>query len=898
MINDETKTTVPTTISGASSEGVIPPPVVPPVSGGAGGNGGNPRGITNLDINKEMRDAYLQYSMSVIVGRALPDVRDGLKPVHRRVLYAMHDLNNTHDKPYKKSARVVGDVIGKYHPHGDTAAYDTIVRMAQDFSLRYPLIDGQGNFGSIDGDSPAAQRYTEIRMTELAEALLEDIDKETVPFQPNYDDSLLLPSILPAKFPNLLVNGSAGIAVGMATNIPPHNLGEVIDACIFLIRNADCTIDDLMGFIPGPDFPTAGVIAGREGIISAYKKGAGIITVQAVAEIVPHKDREQIIITELPYQVNKAKLIETIADLVRDKKIEGISDIRDESSREGMRVVITLKRDENANVMLNRLYKYTQLSVSFGIRLLALDKRLQPVTFNLKSMLEAFIEHRQDVVTKRCIFELKKAEGRLHILEGLKKALDLIDEVVATIRASKEAATAKLNLIEKFAFSEKQAQAILEMRLQRLTGLEKQKILDEMAELDKLVTWLKDVLSDVRKIYDIIVGELEEIKKRHDNPRRTQLVGDNSDIEDEDLIKSESMVITMTDTGYIKRIPLDEYRNQKRGGKGLKGMETREEDFVSHIFVADTKTWLLFFTDKGKLFWVKVHKLPLGNRTSKGKAIANVISLAPKEKVQAVLPIESFSADKFVVMMTEKGVIKKTSLDAFSNPMSKGIIALTTDLDDQVIDAKISDGKSDIFVATREGMSIRFDEGDVRAMGRQARGVRGMTLGKDDAVVGFEIFEKGTKSLVMMVTENGYGKRTPIDEYRIQSRGGVGIITQKTSERVGLVVGTRSVVDTDEVMIMTDKGQTLRTNCSSISIIGRVAQGVRLINTKADEKVTGIALIAQEDGASSSGSSDENGEGGETESESESVSTGAADTSETNTGGEEGEADDNAPVEE
>ncbi len=818
------------------------------VNGNGGGNG-NSRGIANVDINKEMQEAYLQYSMSVIVGRALPDVRDGLKPVHRRALFAMHELSNTHDKPYKKSARVVGDIIGKYHPHGDVAAYDTIVRMAQEFSLRYPLVDGQGNFGSIDGDSPAAQRYTEVRMTELAEALLEDIDKETVPFGPNYDDSLMLPLILPAKFPNLLVNGSTGIAVGMATNIPPHNLREVIDGCVHLIRHPEASIDELMRFIPGPDFPTHGVIAGREGIMQAYKKGAGIITLQAVAEIVATKDREEIIVNEIPYQVNKAKLIESIADLVRDKKIEGISDIRDESSREGMRIVITLKRGENASVILNRLYKFTQMQVSFGIRMLALDSRLQPVTFNLKGMLEAFIDHRKDVVTKRCIFELKKAEARLHILEGLQKALDQIDAVVSTIRQSREAAIAKVNLMDKFAFSDKQAQAILEMRLQRLTGLERDKILEEIGELKKFVTWLKDVLSDVAKIYDIIVGELEEIKKKYGDERRTKITGDTTDIEDEDLIASEDMVIVMTDTGYIKRIPLDEYRTQKRGGKGLKGMETREEDFVSHIFVADTKTWLLFFTDKGKLFWVKVHKLPQGHRTSKGKAIANVLSLSPNEKVAAILPVEKFSEDRFVVMLTEKGVIKKTSLDHFSNPRPSGIIALTTDLEDQVIDAKISNGKSDIFVATREGMSIRFDEGDVRAMGRTARGVKGVTLGKSDAVVGLEILDRASKATILMVTENGFGKRTPIDEYRTQSRGGSGIITQKTTDKVGNVVGTRSVLDTDEVMITTDKGQVIRMMCSDISIVGRNTQGVKLINLNPDEKVTGLALIT-EDGSS------------------------------------------------
>lgn len=800
-------------------------------------------GISRVDINREMQDAYLQYSMSVIVGRALPDVRDGLKPVHRRILFAMHELSNTHDKPYKKSARVVGDVIGKYHPHGDAAAYDTMVRMAQDFSLRYPLVDGQGNFGSIDGDSPAAARYTEVRMTELAEALLEDIEKETVPYGPNYDDSLLIPLILPSKFPNLLVNGSTGIAVGMATNIPPHNLGEVIDGCVHLIRNPNCSIDELIEKIPGPDFPSAGVISGREGIISAYKKGAGIISLQAVAEIVNVKDREEIIVTEIPYQVNKAKLIESIADLVRDKKIEGISDIRDESSREGMRIVILVKRGENASVVLNRLYKYTQMQTSFGIRMLALDSKNQPRTFDLKSMLEAFVEHRQNVVTKRCIFELKKAEARAHLLEGLKKALDIIDAVVSTIRESKEAQTAKSNLMERFGFSDRQAQAILEMRLQRLTGLERQKIIDELLEIEKQIAWLKSVLSDVQKIYDIIVEELEEIKAKFSNPRRTQITGDASDLDDEDLIANEQMVVVMTDTGYIKRIPLDEYRIQKRGGKGLKGAETREEDFVTEIFVANTHTMLLVFTNKGKLFWLKVHKLPLGNRTSKGKAIANVLSLSNTEKVRAILPTDKFDEDRFVVMLTEKGIIKKTALDAFSNPRPSGIIALTTDLDDNVIDAKLSNGKCDVFVATKEGMSIRFDEGDVRPMGRSARGVKGVTLGKDDIVVGMEILDKTSKATILMVTENGYGKRTPIDEYRVQSRGGVGIITQKTTDKVGAVVGTRMVLDTDELMITTDKGQTIRMNASDISVLGRNTQGVRLITLNPDEKVTGIATI-------------------------------------------------------
>jgi DNA gyrase subunit A len=805
------------------------------------------KGITVVDINKEMRDAYLQYSMSVIVGRALPDVRDGLKPVHRRVLFAQHEMSNTHDKPYKKSARVVGDVIGKYHPHGESAVYDAMVRMAQDFSLRYPLVDGQGNFGSIDGDSPAAQRYTEVRMTRLAEELLVDIEKKTVPFSPNYDDSLEIPQVLPAKFPNLLVNGSAGIAVGMATNIPPHNLGEVLDGCIHLIDNPDCNIDELIERIPGPDLPSAGIIAGREGILQAYKKGKGIITIKAVATIETKKDHEQIIITEIPYQVNKAKLIESIADLVKDKVIEGISDIRDESSREGMRVVIQIKRNENASVILNRLFKYTQLQVSFGIIMLALDSKNQPVTFDLKGVLKAFVEHRRDVVTKRCLFELNKALDKAHILEGLKKALDAIDEVIATIKKAADAQKAKVDLISKFQFSDRQATAILEMRLQRLTGLEREKIEKELDELLKQISHLRFVLSDVKEIFNIIKNELIEIKEKYSDERRTKIEGSDEEILDEDLIADEQVIVTFTKTGYIKRISVDEYRVQKRGGKGLKGMETREEDFVTDIFSTSTKTTLLIFTNKGKLFWCKVHKLPPGNRISKGKAIANVVTLGTEEKVMAILPVDSFVENQYVVMVTKNGIIKKTSLDAFSNQRAGGIIALTTDLDDVVIDAKISDGNSDIFLATKQGMSIRFNEADVRAMGRSARGVKGITLGKDDVVVGMEVFSNSTTETILMVTEQGYGKRSAKDEYRIQSRGGVGIITQKTTDKVGLVVGTKKVTDAHELIISTDKGQVIRTRIKEISVLGRNTQGVRLINLEnKDEKVSSLAIIVDE----------------------------------------------------
>ncbi|MGE0763224.1 MAG: DNA gyrase subunit A [Bdellovibrionales bacterium] len=804
-------------------------------------------GVSDVDINKEMREAYLQYSMSVIVGRALPDVRDGLKPVHRRCLFAMNELSNTHDKPYKKSARIVGDVIGKYHPHGDMSVYDTIVRMAQDFSLRYPLVDGQGNFGSVDGDSPAAARYTEIRMTKLTEELLADIEKDTVPFGWNYDDSLLIPQILPAKFPNLLVNGSSGIAVGMATNIPPHNLGEVIDGCIALIKNPETTLDEIIRLIPGPDFPTAGVIAGANGILSAYKTGRGVINLKAVAEIEMKKDREEIIVTEIPYQVNKAKLIESMADLVKDKKIEGIADIRDESSREGMRIVIQLKRGENAQVVLNRLYKFTQMQVSFGIIMLALDARNQPKVFNLKEVLEAFITHRKDVVTRRCIFDLRKAEARAHILEGLKKALDQIDAVIATIRAAKEADVAKENLMSKFSFSDKQAVAILEMRLQRLTGLERQKILDELAEVSKTIAWLKKVLGDVGEIYKLIMGELEEIKKNFSDPRRTKIERSGEELQDEDLIAREEMVVSMTQAGYIKRIPVDEYRVQKRGGKGLKGAETREEDFVNRVFVADTLTMILAFSDRGKMYWLKVHQIPLGSRTSKGKAINNIVNLSPGETIRTILPISQFTAEHFVVMLTQKGTIKKTSLESFSKPRPSGLIALTIELDDNLSDAKISTGNDDIFIVTKDGMSIRFDENEVRAMGRTARGVRGISLAKDDIVIGMEVIAKDSKETVLMVTKNGYGKRTSMEEYRLQGRGGVGIITQKTTDKVGDVVSARLVTDQEQILIMTNNGQSIRTSCKEISVLGRNTQGVRLMNLKDDETVTSVAALAEED---------------------------------------------------
>lgn len=804
--------------------------------------------ITDIDINKEMQDAYLQYSMSVIVGRALPDVRDGLKPVHRRVLFAMHELSNHHNKPYKKSARVVGDVIGKYHPHGDTAVYDTMVRMAQEFSLRDPLIDGQGNFGSIDGDSPAAQRYTEVRMTRLAEELLEDIDKETVSWGPNYDDSLMIPLVLPAKFPNLLVNGSSGIAVGMATNIPPHNLGEVVDGCLALIQDPTTTNEALIKMIPGPDFPTAAVISGRAGIHEAYARGKGIITLKAVAEIIEKKDRQFIVVNEIPYQVNKAKLIESIATLVKDKKIEGISDIRDESSREGMRILIALKRGENPQVILNRLYKFTQMQVSFGIIMLALDARNQPKMWSLREMLEAFIEHRKDVVTRRCIYDLKKTEAKAHILEGLKKALDHIDDVIQTIKQSREVKLARTALMTKFAFSEIQAQAILDMRLQKITGLERDKINEELEEAMKHIAWLKKVLGDVQEIYKIITEELTVIKEKYATPRRTRIEAKENEIIEEDLITSEDVVVSITNSGFIKRISLDEYRLQKRGGKGLKGADNREEDFVSKIFAANTLTTILCISNLGKMYWLKVHKIPQGSRTSKGKAIANVLNLATGETIQAFLPVQDFDTNKFIWMVTEKGIIKKTSLEKFSRPRPSGLIALTIEDNDKLMEAKIGGESDHIFLSTAQGMSIRFEDAKVRPMGRSARGVKGISVSdRNDKVVGMDIIPSDCKESILVVTQKGYGKRTTVEEYRSQGRGGVGIITQKVSDKVGDVVSVRLVTDKDQVMITTDKGQSIRMKVSDISVLGRNTQGVRLINLNDGEMVTGIALLSDDD---------------------------------------------------
>jgi len=799
-----------------------------------------------VNIEDEMKKSYMDYAMSVIIGRALPDVRDGLKPVHRRILYAMQELGNDWNKPYKKSARVVGDVIGKYHPHGDMAVYDAIVRMAQDFSLRYPLIDGQGNFGSVDGDSPAAMRYTEIRMAKLASELLADIDKETVDFVPNYDESLLEPSVLPAKFPNLFVNGSSGIAVGMATNIPPHNLVETVNALIALIDNPDISIEELMTHVPGPDFPTGGFIYGREGIRSAYETGKGVIQVRARALIERDRkgERENIIITELPYQTNKAKLIERVAELIQEKAIEGISDIRDESDREGMRVVIELKRNEVAEVVLNQLFKHTQMQTSFGIILLAIHQN-QPKLLSLKELLRLFVEHRKEVVTRRTLFDLHKAEARAHILEGLKKALDEIDAVIATIRASKTPKEAKEQLMSRFALSDEQAQAILDMRLQRLTNLEQQKILEEYQETIKLIDRLKTLLSSERLILNVIKEELTEIRDTYGDERRTEIVDVAPEIRIEDLIAEEDMVVTITHSGYIKRNPISLYRSQHRGGKGKVGIHVKEEDFVEDLFIASTHDYMLFFTDAGKIHWRKVHEIPEGGRLARGKAIVNLLELGPGEKVTTILALKEFSKGKFITFVTKNGVIKKTPLEAYSNPRSGGIIAIALDEGDELIATKLTDGKQHLFIGTRFGKAIHFPETQVRVSGRVARGIRAIRLSKGDDVVGMEVV--GPHTQILTVTEHGFGKRTEASEYRVQNRGGSGIFTVKRTARTGDVIGIMTVQDEDEIMLIANKGRIIRLRAGDVRLQGRNTQGVRLIDLEEGERVVGVARLAEKE---------------------------------------------------
>ncbi len=799
-----------------------------------------------VNIEDEMKKSYMDYAMSVIIGRALPDVRDGLKPVHRRILYAMNELNNDWDKPYKKSARIVGDVIGKYHPHGDMAVYDAIVRMAQDFSLRYPLIDGQGNFGSIDGDPPAAMRYTEIRMSKLTGELLADIDKETVDFVPNYDESLVEPVVLPSKFPNLIVNGSSGIAVGMATNIPPHNLVETINALIVLIENPEISIEELMAHLPGPDFPTAGFIYGKEGIRQAYETGKGVIQLRARAIIERDRkgERENIVITELPYQTNKAKFIERVAELVQEKVMEGISNIRDESDREGMRVVVELKRNEVAEVILNQLYKHTQMQTSFGIILLAIHQN-QPKLLSLKEMLQLFVQHRQVVVTRRSLFDLKKAEARAHILEGLKKAIDQIDAVIAMIKASKTPKEAKDRLVERFAFSEEQAQAILEMRLQRLTNLEQHKIVEEYEETIKLINRLKALLASERLILNLIKEELTSIRDAYGDERHTEIVDVAPEIKIEDLIAEEDMVVTITHTGYIKRNPISLYRSQHRGGKGKVGINVKEEDFVEDLFIASTHDYILFFTDAGKIHWMKVHELPQAGRLTRGKAIVNLLNLSPQEKVTTILPLKEFAKGKFITFMTKKGIIKKSALEAYSNPRVGGIIAINLDEGDELISTKLTDDQQHLFIGTKLGKAIHFPENQIREIGRTARGIRGIKISKQDEVVGMEVVAPHTQ--ILTVTEHGYGKRTKASEYRVQNRGGTGIFTVKRTQKTGDVVGIKTVTDEDELMVISDQGKIIRLRATDIPIQGRSTQGVRLITVEEGERVVAVGRLAEKE---------------------------------------------------
>ncbi|MEJ2033089.1 MAG: DNA gyrase subunit A [Deltaproteobacteria bacterium] len=805
---------------------------------------------TSISIEKELQKSYLDYAMSVIVGRALPDVRDGLKPVHRRALFAMRELNNYHNRPYLKSARIVGDVIGKYHPHGDTAVYDTIVRLAQNFSMRYPLVDGQGNFGSIDGDSPAAMRYTEARMTRLDQQLIADLDKETVDFSPNYDNSLLEPVVFPTKIPNLLINGAAGIAVGMATNIPPHNLTEVMNGLIALIDDPNVTVNQLMEIITGPDFPTGAFICGRAGIREAYETGRGSILMRSRTHVETKEkgNREAIIITEIPYQQNKAVLVEKIAALVKDKRVESISEVRDESDRHGMRIVLELKRGENAEVVINQLYKLSPLQRTFGIIFLGIVNN-RPEVLNIKQILEQFILHRKTIIYRRTAYDLKKAEERAHILEGLKLAIENLDEVVQLIKESPNPAEAKAGLIDRFALSEVQAQSILDMRLQRLTGLEREKIITEYEELLKQIAWFKQVLSDESLVMKIIRDEFIEIREQYGDERRTEIIDAPDEILPEDLIQEEEMVVTVTHAGYIKRNPADLYRAQRRGGKGITGAVTLEEDFVSNLYLASTHDTFMFFTNFGKVFWRKVYEIPQVSRTARGKAIVNLLDLAPKEKVAAILKVQSFEPAEdghyHIMMVTKKGIVKRTVIQEFSRPIRRGKIALTIRDNDEIVSAVLTNGANDILLVSRNGLSVRFHETDVRSMGRIASGVKGMTLGKDDEVVGVVVLEPESETSILTVTENGYGKRTPAADYPVRHRGGKGVIAIRASERNGKVVRAMPVVDEDEVMMVTDGGKIIRMNMADTRVIGRNTQGVRLINLAEGEKVVGIDCLAE-----------------------------------------------------
>jgi DNA gyrase subunit A len=816
------------------ADDITPPPSPPPPPS-------SPNFVA-VNIEDEMRRSYVDYAMSVIIGRALPDVRDGLKPVHRRILFGMREMGLASNRGYRKCAKIVGEVMGNYHPHGDNPIYDALVRMAQDFSYRYPLVDGQGNFGSVDGDPPAAMRYTEARMAPLAEALLEDIDKETVDFVPNYDEEREEPAYLPSKVPNLLVNGSGGIAVGMATNMPPHNLSEVCEAVIHLIDNPKAEFKEIAERVPGPDFPTAGFIYGRSGIRQAYLHGRGQITMRARALIERQgKDRDVIVITEIPYQVNKARLIEKIAELVNDKRIDGISDIRDESDRHGMRIVVELKRGEPSAVVLNNLYKLTPMQTTFGVINLAIIHG-QPRVLSLMELLRNFVEHRVDVVRRRTQFELRQAEARAHILEGLQKALDHIDAIIKLIRAARTTAEAREGLMRQYEFSEIQAKAILEMQLQRLTSLERQKIIDELKELREKIAELKEILANESKLRGVIVRELREVQKKYGDARRTQIVDEEGEINIEDLIAEEDVVITVTHTGYVKRTPLSVYRNQGRGGKGRIGMRTREEDAVTNVFVANTHSYVLVFTDRGRLYWLKVYEIPDVGSAGKGKAIVNLANLSATEKVRALLSVKEFSANVSVVMATRSGTVKKTSLENFSNPTSRGIIAMGVPDDDELIAAELVSGDESVFIGTHDGMCIRFPHSDVREMGRQAYGVWGIRLDEGDYVVAM-LASSSEQDLVLSVTERGFGKRTSIDEYRVQGRGGKGVINVRTTPKNGKVVAIMRVQDDSDVLVMTAAGKLIRVRSTDIRAVGRATQGVRLINVDEDDKVTAATLI-------------------------------------------------------
>jgi DNA gyrase subunit A len=796
-------------------------------------------------IEDEMKASYISYAMSVIVGRALPDVRDGLKPVHRRILYAMKDLGLEHTKPYKKCARITGEVLGKYHPHGDMAVYDSLVRMVQDFSLRYPLIDGQGNFGSVDGDFAAAMRYTEARMAQIADEMLADIDKDTVNFTPNFDETLEEPAVLPSRLPNLLVNGSSGIAVGMATNIPPHSLIEIVDAISEVINNPEVSVKDLMRIVKGPDFPTGGIICGREGIKEAYEKGRGLLKIHARANIEKQKSgKESIIVTEIPYQVNKSKLIENIANLVQDKKIEGISDIRDESDKEGMRIVIDIKRDQNAEVVLNQLYKHTQMEESFGVIMLALvDNR--PKVLNLKEALELYIKHRQEVVRRRTQFELTKAEKRAHILEGLKIAIDHLNQIIKTIKESKDPKSAQAALMKNFELSEIQAQAILEMQLVRLTALERNKIEDEYLELIKKIEMYKAILKSEKKILEIVKDEALELKKKYGDERRTEIVAKIEDIEIEDLIEEEDMVITISHAGYIKRLPVDSYRRQKRGGAGVTGIDMKEEDFVEHLFIASTHEYILFFTNKGRVYWLKVYEIPQASRAARGKAVINMLELSQGENISSYVRVKEFKEGCFLVMATKNGLIKKTDLMAYSNPRKGGIIGITVEKEDELIEVEFTDGKEDLLLATSQGKAIRFPESQVRDMGRGAKGVRGIRLGKKDRVIAMQIAKED--STVLTVTSQGFAKRTAIDQYRKQSRGGKGIKNVNVTKKNGNAAGLKTVSDKDEIMVITEKGMIVRCAVKDIRITGRSTQGVHIIKLDSGDNVSSIAHVVPEE---------------------------------------------------